>query len=239
MTEAERTLLEEGLSDLLSSQQIHLVERYCDELALWNPKLRLVDASGSDLIVRHVFDCLAALPALRESLQVQRANADPPVLADLGSGAGLPGFLFAIAVPEIRVWLIERGGRRCGFLRNCRAVLGLSNTEVHETASESLSGESCHLVTARAYAPLTPELLRLVYRLLKPEGEALLFKGQRARLNEELAAASTAAQWDRVDVRVDAVTVPRLDSERHLVRIRKTGPSNSDQQKGIAGQSAT
>ena len=221
MTNEEHALLEEGLWGLLSSRQIRLVARYCDELTLWNPKLRLVDASGRDLIVRHVFDCVSALPALRESLSAQAQTTDAPVLADLGSGAGLPGILFAIALPELRVWLVERSGRRCGFLRNSRAILGLSNTEVREGASESLPDESCTVISARAYAPLTPELFALIYRILKPGGEALLLKGQRTRVNEELAAASTAAAWDFVEVRTDALTVPYLDSERHLVRVRR------------------
>ncbi|MFP4643303.1 MAG: 16S rRNA (guanine(527)-N(7))-methyltransferase RsmG [Spirochaetales bacterium] len=221
MTSEERALLEEGLSGLLSAAQIGLVARYCDELALWNPRLRLVDASGRDLIVRHVFDCMSALPALRESLSAQEPGDSAPVLADLGSGAGLPGILFAIAVPELRVWLVERRGRRCGFLRNCRAILGLSNTEVREQPSESLPDESCTVISARAYAALTPELLALIHRILKPGGEALLLKGQRSRVNEELAAASTAAQWADVAVRTDALSVPYLDSERNLVRIRR------------------
>ena len=221
MNSEDRLLLHEGLSGFLSTEQTGRIERYCDELTLWNQKLRLVDASGRDLIVRHVFDCLAALPALRESLGAREPSGVAPVLADLGTGAGLPGILFAIAVPELHVWLVERGGRRCGFLRNSRAILGLTNTEVHESASESLPDESFHAISARAYAPLTPSFFELVYRLLKPGGEALLFKGQRTRVNEELAAAATSPEWDRVEIRVDSLTVPHLDSERHLVRMRK------------------
>ncbi len=222
MNSEDRELLEDGLSDLVSAEEIRLIERYCDELMLWNPKLRLVDASGRDLIVRHVFDCLAALPALRQYLEEHYPGSEPPVLADLGSGAGLPGMLFAIASPALQVWLVERGGRRCGFLRNCRAILGLSNTQVHETASESLSAESCDLISARAYAPLTPQFLELLHRLLRPGGAALLLKGTRARVHEELAAAATSPVWDRFEVGVDALSVPFLDSERHLVRLRKT-----------------
>lgn len=221
MTRDDSALLYEGLAHTLASQQIALVERYCDELMLWNPKLRLVDASGRDLVVRHVFDCLAALPALREWIESRSESGGTPVLADLGSGAGLPGILFAIAEPELSVWLVERGGRRCGFLRNSRAVLGLSNTQVRQMESEALDDGSCNLVSARAYSPLTPELLSLIHRVLKPGGEALLFKGQRTRVNEELAAAATGAAWDLVEIAVEELTVPHLDSQRHLVRVRK------------------
>ncbi|MHB1877399.1 MAG: 16S rRNA (guanine(527)-N(7))-methyltransferase RsmG, partial [Streptosporangiaceae bacterium] len=77
------------------------------------------------------------------------------VLADLGSGAGLPGIVLAMLRPGTEVVLIEPMARRTAFLSECAAELGLANVRVERSRAEDLAGRlEADVVTARAVAPL-------------------------------------------------------------------------------------
>jgi 16S rRNA (guanine527-N7)-methyltransferase len=96
----------------------------------------------------HLADALVAL----ELPVIQEAST----IADLGSGAGVPGIPLAIALPEARVTLIEGNGRKCEFMIGVIGALGLANTEVVNGRAETWSagiGQN-DVVTARALAPL-------------------------------------------------------------------------------------
>ena len=96
----------------------------------------------------HVADSLAAL----DLAVVRQARR----IADLGSGAGFPGLVLAVAMPEARVALVESVGRKCAFLDRAAAAAGLRNVEVVPARAEAWAdGLEVHdLVTARALAPL-------------------------------------------------------------------------------------
>ncbi len=105
-------------------------------------------------------------------------------LADIGSGAGLPGVVVALARPDLKVTLIEPLARRCEFLFEVIDELSL-DIEVIRGKSELLKGKYDFL-TARAVAPLS-RLLETTWHLLKPGGSLLAIKGESA--SDEMAAA--------------------------------------------------
>lgn len=178
----------------------------------------------------HVADSLTGLevPELREAARI----------ADVGAGAGFPGLVLAVALPEARVELIESVGRKCAFMRNAIAKAGIANASVRNARSEELAAadgrEAYDAVTARAVGRLST-LAELASPLLKPNGVLVAWKGKRdadeeqqlERASEELAMRP-AAILDVGD---------RAGSEhRHLHVIRKSGPTpgNLPRKPGIA-----
>lgn len=108
-------------------------------------------------------------------------------VADVGSGAGLPGIPMAIARPDVSFTLIEPMERRANWLAQQAAELELENVSVLRARAEEVSGSRFDVVTARAVSAL-PKLLRLTVPLLKAGGRVLALKGSRAQdeINESL-----------------------------------------------------
>jgi 16S rRNA (guanine527-N7)-methyltransferase len=207
-------LLADGLSAIGYEPDAALLKRfagYLAELALWNPKLRLVAASGRDLITRHLLDCAAAV-------RVIMADADPALpVVDAGSGAGLPGLVLAMLHPEAHVELVERSGRRVGFLRNARVAAGVPGVGIAQT---DLAGyrEEAGALTSRAFLPLSDDLLAAFARIV-PEGTVYALKGRRSAIDEELATVTPGEYGFSVEI--VPVHVPFLEEERHLLVLRR------------------
>jgi 16S rRNA (guanine527-N7)-methyltransferase len=141
------------------------------------------------------------------------AVPDSAALADLGTGPGLPGIPLAIAIPGLRVTLVESNGKKARFLREAVRTLGLGDVEVAESRIEALDRPGRYAaITARALATL-PQILVLGGHLLAADGVLLAMKG--ARPDDEIAALPPG--WVVREVR--PLRVPGLDAERHLVVI--------------------
>ena len=108
------------------------------------------------------------------------------LVADVGSGAGLPGIPMAIALPEAHFVLIEPMERRSSWMLEVIEELGLTNVEVRRARAEEVLDLTFDIVTARAVAALD-KLLRLTLHLLKPGGSLIALKGSKAA--EEIEAA--------------------------------------------------
>ena len=139
------------------------------------------------------------------------AGAD---VTDLGSGAGLPGIPMAIARPDLRVTLVEPMLRRTGFLEQVVATLGIS-VAVRRARAEELVPAGCQIVVARALAPLR-ELLEMALPLLKPGGELLAVKGERAEA--ELADAADLLEA-RPEIRVSLDSCGEGEDTVRVVRV--------------------
>jgi 16S rRNA (guanine527-N7)-methyltransferase len=99
-------------------------------------------------------------------------------LADIGSGAGLPGLVLAMMRPELSVTLLEPMERRCRFLSECVAGLGLDNASVLRGRAEETVLRA-DVATARAVAPLD-RLAEMAVRVVRPGGMVLAIKGRTA-----------------------------------------------------------
>jgi 16S rRNA (guanine527-N7)-methyltransferase len=124
---------------------------------------------------------------LLNSAAVAELVPHPCSLVDLGSGAGLPGIVLALLLPDVTVTLLEPMLRRVTFLEECVHALGLPNAQVRRGRAEELAGQlTADVVTARAVAPLD-RLAALALGLVRPGGTVLAIKGANAR--QEVAAA--------------------------------------------------
>jgi 16S rRNA (guanine527-N7)-methyltransferase len=178
----------------------------------------------------HVVDSLTGLevPDLREASRI----------ADVGAGAGFPGLVLAVALPEALVDLIESVGRKCEFIRRAAAEARIANATVRNLRSEEWAAaggrEAYDAVTARAVGRLST-LAELASPLLKPNGVMVAWKGKRDPDEEAQLAGATQALAMEPEEILDVGN--RAGSEhRHLHVIRKTGPTPADlpRRPGIA-----
>jgi len=206
-TVREEAALKKGLDmlGLASDGEIFTkLNLYIRELLLWNTTHSLVGLGDDplELVDRHILDSLAAM----------RQIGTPGTLADIGSGAGLPGIPLAICLPETKVFLVEKMGRRCDFLRNAVIVTGLSDrVEIVQDSLEKCSG-SFDVVTLRAFAPL-PRVMDALLDITSPNGRIIAYKGRKETFNEELDPS-----WN---AKCELLKVPGLNAERNLVIINK------------------
>ena len=174
---------------------------YLALLDRWNRTYNLTAIRDPrEMVGKHLLDSLAMHPYLAAGS-----------LADLGTGAGLPGIPLALAKPALQVTLVESNGKKARFLREAVRTLGLANARVAESRAEALDEPGAYdAITARALATL-PLIIELGGHLLKPDGVLLAMKG--AVPDDEIAGLPVG--W-RVET-VHQLTVPGLAAERHLV----------------------
>jgi len=159
------------------------------------------------LWTRHVLNSAVAAPLFPAGGRV----------GDLGSGAGLPGLVLAIARPDVRWVLIEPMERRVAWLDEQVAALGLANVEVLRARGEDWrEGPVLDAVTARAVSALRT-LIPLAAPLVRSGGELILLKGANAA--NEIAAAEKVIRKHRLsDVRVEPVGEGVIDEPTRVVR---------------------
>ena len=200
---ALRPELEAGLRAL--DLDVALATPLLDYVALlvrWNATYNLTAIRDPrEMIAKHLLDSLAMHPYVDG---IGR-------LADLGTGAGLPGIPLAIAKPGLQVSLVESNGKKVRFMREAIRKLGLSNAEAVESRIEAFDAPGrFDAITARALATL-PLILESGGHLLRPGGVLLAMKGVVP--SEEIAALPPG--W-RVR-ELHPMRVPGLDAERHLI----------------------
>ncbi len=165
--------------------------------------------------MRHLFDSLTLMPWLIE--------AGAASVIDVGSGAGLPGIPLAVAMPGLRVALLEATGKKARFLREVAAALGLRNVEVigerAETAGRDRARhrERYDAAVARAVGTL-PVVLELAAPLVRAGGHILAIKGAKAAQEIEEAAAALRL------LRCEVVRTARTPTGT-IVVVRKTAPT--------------
>jgi 16S rRNA (guanine527-N7)-methyltransferase len=205
-----RHRLDQGLADLgqdlPDTVRGRLID-YIELLARWNAAYNLTAVRDpGEMITRHLLDSLAIAP------YVSGAS-----LADLGTGAGLPGIPLALVAPERQVMLVDSNGKKARFLREAVRVLKLANVRVFEGRVQEVPGQfDC--ITARAFATLA-DMLGWAGGLLAAGGSWLAMKGKLQ--DEEIAALP--AQFHIVQT--VPLQVPGSPGERHLIVIRRVEQS--------------
>lgn len=198
------------------------LERYIAEIELFNAAYGLVGVkTREELIIKHILDSLAPLGPIVRALESDSSDIktsadddnDSKQLADAGSGAGLPGIPLAIALPRCNITLIERMGRRVGFLQNTQALLGLKNISIEQKEVEKAAPGRYDLVCFRAFRPLEAPMLQALFKLLKPDGQLAAYKARLEKIEEELAPVKDLYKTHSII----ETPVPFLEEERRLV----------------------
>lgn len=159
------------------------------------------------LWTRHVLNSVIAAPLFQGAV------------ADIGSGAGLPGLVLAIARPDVQWTLVEPMERRVTWLNQQVSSLALSNVTVLRARAEDLrTGKSFDIVTARAVSALRT-LIPITAPLVRDGGELVLLKGRNA-VNEIDAAQKQLKKFRLSNVRVEVLGEGILAETTRAVRAR-------------------
>ena len=169
---------ERAAAEAVFGERLPLAERYVQHLATTGIERGLIGPREVPrLWVRHVLNCAV----------VQEYIAPNASVADVGSGAGLPGLCLAIARPDLKLTLIEPLERRVIWLNEVVEDLGLENVTVLRSRAELAVGAvEADVVTARAVSALVG-LLDITLPILRGTGELLALKGRSAA--EEITKA--------------------------------------------------
>lgn len=199
---------------------------------LADPRAPIAASTVSRAREVHIADSLSGLEV--EPL------AEASRIADLGSGAGLPGLVLAVCLPEARVDPIESLGRKCEFIREAADRMGLANVMVVGERSEDWASsggrEAYDAVTARAVGSLAT-LAELASPLLREGGVLVAWKGARSEAEEaELARAGERLAMEPGEVR--SVRPYPGSRDRHIHLLRKNGPTPNGlpRRPGVAGK---
>lgn len=161
------------------------------------------------LWTRHILNCAVAAPLFPTGGRV----------GDVGSGAGLPGIVLAIARPDVTWELIEPMERRVAWLEEQVSTLGLTNVSIHRARAEEVGVEGLlDAVTARAVSALRT-LIPWTAPLVRDGGELILLKGRNAETEID-AAAKQIRRFKLSDVRVEVLGAGMIAEETRVVRAR-------------------
>ncbi|XVF09219.1 hypothetical protein REPUB_Repub07fG0073200 [Reevesia pubescens] len=130
--------------ETLTSRQKDQIHLYVDALLQWNQKMNLTAVKEvNEIMERHIEDSLAIVsPIQNSSISSCNTSLDNLRVVDVGSGAGLPGLVIAIACPGWEVTLVESMNKRCLFLEHTVSLTGLSNVQVVRERAENLGQDS-------------------------------------------------------------------------------------------------
>ncbi|MBG6084695.1 16S rRNA (guanine527-N7)-methyltransferase [Zhihengliuella flava] len=209
MEEYAMTAVERAAAEQVFGERLALAERYVEHLATTGIERGLLGPREVPrLWSRHVLNCAVVTDLIDREATV----------ADVGSGAGLPGLTFAIARPDVAVTLIEPLERRCIWLNEVIEDLELTNVRVLRGRSEQFFNEvDVDVVTARAVSALN-KLANLTIPLLQGRGELLALKGRSAaeeiekarKVLKKLGAKETEVLTAGADVLEEPTTVVRI-----------------------------
>ena len=197
-----------GLS--CSSQQIQQLLAYLEMLQRWNKAYNLTAIREPIQMVRlHLLDSLAIHP------YVQGVK----YIIDVGTGPGLPGIPLAILNPDTNFTLLDSNGKKTRFLFQAINDLSLANVkEINHRVEKYQPEQSFDIVLSRAFSSIS-DMLTQCDHLVSDSGCFLAMKGKKP--DSELSQITK----DYKVVDLSHINVPQVDSERHLIKIIKTGVS--------------
>ncbi|HEX5856649.1 MAG TPA: 16S rRNA (guanine(527)-N(7))-methyltransferase RsmG [Microbacterium sp.] len=208
MSELEQ---EPAAAATIFGERIELARRFTEALAVHGEERGLIGPLELPrLWSRHVLNSAIAAPLFSGRV------------GDVGSGAGLPGLVLAIARPDVQMVLIEPMERRVAWLREQSDALGLDNVEVVRGRAEDWKeGAVLDAVTARAVSALRT-LIPLTAPLVRSGGELILLKGAGAP-GEIGAAEKQIRKFGLSDTRVELLGEGILDEPTRVVRATVRG----------------
>lgn len=207
----------EQMNISLDDGQLRQLIRYKELLVEWNEKINLTAITeDKEVALKHFADCLSVLCV---------RDISGKSVIDVGTGAGFPGLVLKIAVPDIRLTLLDSLNKRIKFLETVCTELGLENVRcIHARAEEGGKNpdlrESFDICASRAVAQLNV-LAEYDLPFVKVGGEMLALKGPAA--DEEISNAQKAIKTlGGTITSTEDITLPGSDLKHRIVIIKKT-----------------
>ena len=203
-----KTMLQTGLGQLGLTLEAAQEQKLLDYLALiakWNRVYNLTAVRDpEEMLSYHLLDSLSALAPLQRCIKQHASKT----LLDVGSGAGLPGVVFAICNPDLQVACVDTVGKKAAFIQQAAAALCLHNLQGVHNRVEKLQ-QRYDIVCSRAFASL-PDFVNWSANALADNGIWLAMKGKTPE--EEIASLPA---WARV-FHVEQLRVPGLEAPRRI-----------------------
>jgi 16S rRNA (guanine527-N7)-methyltransferase len=200
---------EPQVAESLFGDRMPIAREFASQLGSRGEELGLIGPlEPPRLWTRHIINSVLVAPLLA-----------PGLVGDIGTGAGLPGLVLAIARSDVDFVLIEPMERRVAWLEEQVSHLGLQNVQVRRARAEDVANEfSLDQVTARAVSAFS-KLIPLTVPLVKTGGELILMKGANAE--REVEAASKAIRRHHLeDVEVITLGSGQVDEVTRVIRAR-------------------
>ena len=192
----------------MNEEAFESLKSYAELLWAANQELNLFSRKmpAKDLVENHLLDCALAFPEfLKQDFQV---------LADFGSGGGMPSVLLAIMFKDKEVRIFEKSPKKRQFLKSVQSNL-CPNLKIFEEVKES-ELEGVDLITARAFKPIDI-ILKLSRSYFQTSGKYLLYKAKSESIKKELSDAKLKEN----QYKIISLDNPLLEVERNLVYISK------------------
>lgn len=201
-----------AISESVFGDRLPLATRYAQQLATTGVDHGLVGPREVPILwERHLLNCAVLAELIPPQVHI----------ADVGSGAGLPGVVLAVMRPDLKVTLIEPLQRRVTWLENTIDCLELTNVDIRRARAQQVSGLAADIVCSRAVARLD-RLLGWNLPLVKPGGEMLALKGASAQ--DELNEVSAQLRRARiVSSEVIRCGIGVVDPPATVIRIKTAG----------------
>jgi 16S rRNA (guanine527-N7)-methyltransferase len=216
----------------LTEDQLDVFQVYYGMLIDWNTRVNLTRITDYEEVQKkHFLDSLSCLPLVKESEETLTGEAGVALQAiDVGSGAGFPGVVLRIAMPALRLTLLEATGKKAEFLRFLIERLGLTDVTVINARAEEAGQDPVHrerydLALARALAGMTT-LAELTLPLVRVGGLVIAQKGEDPMAEVEAGRPAILTLGGQVQG-IRPVVVPNLEGARHLVALRKISSTPS------------
>ena len=207
--------LRQGLQTLaqeLCDDHAHTLLAYLDWVAKWTKVYNLTAVRDpQEMLTHHLLDSLAVVAPLQRQLAAV-GKAAGATLLDVGSGAGLPGVVVAIACPQVRVSCVDTVAKKALFIQQVAAALRLPNLQGIHARVENLT-QTFDVVSSRAFASLV-DFTAWSRQALAPDGIWLAMKGKVP--HDEVQALPPTVQV----FHVEHLAVPGLDAERCVLWLR-------------------
>jgi 16S rRNA (guanine527-N7)-methyltransferase len=201
-----------GLGLALPATALEQLENYLALLVKWNRVYNLTAIRDeAKLVSHHVLDSLAVVGHLPAGS-----------VADVGSGAGLPGIPIAISCPGRAVTLVDSNHKKGAFLKQAAAELALRDVRVITERVEAFRpAELFRIVISRAFSDLA-DFVKFAGHLCAADGVMLAMKG----LHPDDELANLPSSWEAT--KVLRLEIPQLEASRHLVFLRQKSPTRPD-----------
>ena len=204
----------DGLGLVLALDQQNCLLAYMDLIAKWTKVYNLTAVrDAEEMLTHHLLDSLAVIAPLRRELaKLDLPPGESYKLLDVGSGAGLPGIVVAIACPEVLVTCVDTVAKKAAFIQQVAAALKLSNLKGLHARVESLA-KPFDVVCSRAFASLA-DFTGWSRAALADHGVWMAMKGKHPE--QELAVLPAGVNV----FHVEQLQVPGLDAERCIIWMR-------------------
>jgi 16S rRNA (guanine(527)-N(7))-methyltransferase RsmG len=201
--------LEHGISSLgleISTSQQECMIQYLTLLIKWNKAFNLSGIKNPQSMLKlHILDSLSIVPYI-----------DGELILDVGTGAGLPGFVLAICFPQKKFILLDSNGKKTRFMFQTASALGVRNIEVvHKRAEDFQTKQQIDIVVSRAFTSLK-QFIGWTQHLLSDHSKLLAMKG----LYPHVEIAELPDEFKVIQTHL--LSIPGEETERHLLELRKT-----------------